>query len=248
MQSRDRLAATTGAIDVQHHEPQRNGSRELKRLPRTFDDLSGLRARGLVRESTVLQGEHGSGPAEQRDAARDFAAKWGLEFDGVFYEDFKSGSRAAKRPRFLQMVADARAHEFDVLIAYDTTRMGRNWREVGKYEAELHESGVAVVYVQNNALSSSLSQVSQVVHHALGEEWLDIHREKVRGGYRRKRFEQGKVSGTPPIGYRMRYERRFNAKKGGDELVETGILEPDWSLSRESGSPRPTPVPISSAS
>lgn len=35
------------------------------------------------------------------------------------------------------------------------------------------------------------------------------------------------MSGTPPIGYRMRYESMFNAKKGGDELVETGILEPD---------------------
>ena len=199
----------------------------MRHLPRSFEELSGLRARGLVRESTVLQGERGSGPAEQRDAETAFAARWNVQFDGRFYEDFKSGSKAEKRPQFLQMVRDATAGQFDVLLVYDTTRFGRNWREVGRYEQDLHNAGVVIAYVQNGALSSGPSQISQVVHHALGEEWLDVHRTKVRGGYRRNRFEKGKVSGSAPIGYRMRYEPQYNAKKGGTELVETGFLEPD---------------------
>ena len=199
----------------------------MKYLPRAFEELSGLRCRGLVRESTVEQGEHGSGPAEQRDAEIAFAAKWNLTFDGRFYEDFKSGSSAEKRPQFLQMIADAKAGQFECLLCYDTTRFGRNWREVGRFEAELHAAGVVVVYVQNNALSSGTSQISQVVHHALGEEWLDVHRQKVRAGYRRNRFEKGKVSGTAPLGYRMGYQAVFNPAKGMAEPVETGILEPD---------------------
>jgi len=198
-----------------------------KGLPRRFEDLIELRARGLIRESTEEQGER-SGPEVQRREERAFAARWGLQFDEErFYTDFRTGSDARKRPEFLQMIDDAKSGLFDVLLVYDTSRFGRNWREVGHFERELHAAGVCVAYIYENALSSGHDQIQMVVNHAVNEDWLDKHREKVRLGVRVNRFEKGKWSGTPPLGYRMGYEAVFNPKKGMVEPVETGILEPD---------------------
>ncbi len=210
-----------------------------RRLPRTFEDLRGLRARGLVRESTKGQGVN-SGPAVQRHDAVEFAAKWSLDlpaapdsdpgiegFDGAFYTDFVSGSKAARRPNFLRMVTDAESGAFDVLLVYDTSRFARERREAAIYEQRLHDAGVVVVYIQTNDLSSADQQVGQAVHGALGHEFLTVHGGKVQKAYRHKRFDAGKWSGTVPIGYRMEYEPRFNPTKDATELVETGRLLPD---------------------
>jgi DNA invertase Pin-like site-specific DNA recombinase len=207
-----------------------------RQLPRAPEQLRGLVARGLVRESTKKQGEN-SGPIVQRNAAYDYAARWGLDlpdvenadpgaegFDGVFYTDFVSGSKAKRRPQFQRMIADAESGAFDVLLVYDTSRFARERREAAIYEQRLHEAGVIVVYIETNDLSSADQQVGQAVHSALSHEFLTLHGGKVQKAYRVKRYEAGKWSGTVPIGYRMAYEARYNATKGGQELVETGKL------------------------
>ena len=205
-------------------------------LPRTFEELRNLRARGLVRESTKRQGEN-SGPMVQRHAAIDFATKWGLDlpavaeadagkegFDGTFYTDFVSGSKASRRPEFQRMVQDAERGAFEVLLVYDTSRFARERREAAIYEQRLHEAGVVVVYIETRDLSSADQQVGQAVHAALSHEFLTLHAGKVQKALREKRFDVGKWSGTVPIGYRMGYERVYNAAKGGPEMVETGRL------------------------
>jgi hypothetical protein len=78
-----------------------------RRLPRAFDELRGLRSRGLVRESTEAQGDN-SGPMVQQREERAFAGKWGLLAPDLFYVDFRSGSDARKRRQFLAMAVCAR--------------------------------------------------------------------------------------------------------------------------------------------
>ena len=180
------------------------------------------------------------GPIVQRRDAVEFAENWGLDlpdvpnanpskegFDGTFYTDFESGSRAARRPQFLRMIADAEAGSFDVLLVYDTSRFARERREAAVYEQRLHDAGVVVVYIATNDLSSADQQVSQAVHAAMSHEFLTMHGGKVQKGYREKRFDRGKWSGTCPLGYRMEYVETFNPAKGATEPVETGVLVPD---------------------
>ncbi len=196
-----------------------------RRLPRRFEDLKGLRSRGLVRESTEKQGGH-SGPVAQEREERAFAARYGLHEPDRFYTDFKTGSDARKRPEFLQMVADAKAGEFDVLMVYDTSRLSRNLEDAILYQRELHEAGVVIAYLSEGKLSST-GDLSVVVNHWSNAEWLERHKEKVAQGYRIRRFERGKYSGRPPLGYVMEYVTQFNASKRSDEPIETGKLVPD---------------------
>jgi len=192
----------------------------MTRLPGRFEELDGLRWRGLLRESTVEQGNN-SGPVVQRVDELAFAERWGLVSaekasleDGRFYKDLVSGSDALKRPQFLQMVADAKAGEFDVLIVRESSRFARNIEQAYEYVKVLHASGVVVVFTAENQLSSGPGTIEMAVHHAINDVYIDALRVNVRRGYRVKRFERGKVSGTPPIGYRMGYEAVFNPGKG----------------------------------
>jgi site-specific DNA recombinase len=197
-----------------------------RRLPKLFEELRGLRARGLIRESTEAQGER-SGPIVQEREERAFAERWGLTGPDRSYTDLETGSDARKRPEFLRMVEDAKAGEFDVLLVYDTSRMSRNWRQAAHYEGELHDAGVVVAYIHEGQLSSGPGQLQVVVNHAINQDWLDKHRDKVQRGYRVHRFERGKYSGMAPIGYLMDYETHYSESKRGDERFETGRLIPD---------------------
>ena len=170
----------------------------------------------------------------QRADELAFARRWGLVFaekagldEGRYYEDLVSGSDALKRPRFLQMVVDAKAGEFDVLLVRETSRFARNIEQAYEYVKVLHAAGVVVAFTSENQLSSGSGTIEMAVHHAINAVYIDALRVNVRRGYRVKRFERGKSSGTPPIGYRMGYEAVFNAGKGMTEPVETGVLEPD---------------------
>lgn len=207
-------------------------------LPRSFDELAGLRARGLVRESTVEQGGN-SGPIVQRTDQEAFATRWGLVLEQrtdaasgasepFLYTDLVSGSDAAKRPRFLQMVDDAKAGLFDVLLVRDTSRFARNWRQAGGYEDQLHAAGVVIAYIMEGRLSSDRAgQLQIVVNHAINEEYRLKLAENVQRGFRVKRFDDGKFSGTPPIGYVMEYADVEVPGPKGWERRETGRLIPD---------------------
>lgn len=210
-------------------------------LPRTFEALRGLRARGLVRESTVEQGKN-SGPIDQRRSMATFAERHGIilppgdpaydisksGFDGTFYTDLVSGSAADKRPEFQRMIADAKSGEFDVILVLDTSRFARNRREAGTYEDALHAAGVVVAYVTDGILSTDEDQdIHLAVNQSVDEAYRRKLSRKVRQGFRVRRFERGKWSGTPPLGYRMGYESVYDPKMGMAKPVETGLLIPD---------------------
>ncbi len=209
-----------------------------RNLPRSFDELAGLRARGLVRESTVEQGDN-SGPIVQRQDQEAFAARWGLRLERrrdpasgldepYLYTDLVSGSDAAKRPAFLQMIADAKAGAFDVLLVRETSRFARNWRQAGGYEDQLHAAGVVIAYIYEGRLSSDRAgQLQLVVNHAINEEYRLKLAENVQKGFRVRRFNEGKFSGTVPIGYVMEYADVAVPGAKAWERRDTGKLLPD---------------------
>lgn len=126
------------------------------------------------------------------------------------------------------MVSDAEARAFDVLLVRETSRFARNWRQAGGYEDRLHDAGVVIAYIYEGRLSTDRAgQLQLVVNHAINEEQREKLADNVQRGYRVKRFEAGKFSGTPPIGYVMEYEDVTVDGAKGYERQETGRLLPD---------------------
>src|SRR5438094_8679785 len=96
------------------------------RLPRSVDELPGLRAARWVRESTTGQFET-FGPDSQREQQDRAMARHGLLDTGLGWSVAASGWRGAwMTPAWSDMMQAAKRGDFDVLVVGYASRFLRN--------------------------------------------------------------------------------------------------------------------------
>ena len=61
-----------------------------------------------------------------------------------------TGTSAEKRPGFTQMIADAMAHKFDLIITREVSRFARNTEETLHFTKMLRRIGVEVFFINDN--------------------------------------------------------------------------------------------------
>ena len=126
----------------------------MKRLPRSLDDIRGLRAARWIRESTAGQYDR-FGPASQREQQDRFIERYGLIDTRLVFEVAQSGTTVWRSPTMTQMLAEAKAGGFDLLLAGYSDRWQRNLRRTLELlEDGLHPAGVALVMCDRRILSS----------------------------------------------------------------------------------------------
>ena len=114
--------------------------RTLKRLPRSLDDIGGLRVARWIRESTAGQYDR-YGPASQREQQDRFIERHGLRDTGLVFQVAHSGTTVWRSATMAEMLAEARAGAFDLLLAGYSDRWQRNLRRT----LELLEEGEVVM-------------------------------------------------------------------------------------------------------
>lgn len=108
-------------------------------LPRSLEELAGLRAARYRRESTEEQGTK-YGPAEQDAEIERFMARHDLVDTGIVFTDHHSGwQRSEARPEFTAMMAAAAEGAFDVLVVAYFSRFSRNIRQALEAHDILHQ-------------------------------------------------------------------------------------------------------------
>lgn len=165
--------------------------------------LDGLRAVLYIRESTVEQGK-GVAPEVQRKAGRNFALDAGLDVVGEYIE-FESayGPNSATRPQFMQMLADAKAGNFDVILVYDTSRFARNRIVAAETKRVLRkELGVEVIFVTQSFLSGGdpMSMMAEGMFELHDEVSSAVTSMKVSDSLAEK-ASNGYLLGSLPWGY-----------------------------------------------
>ena len=99
----------------------------MRTLPRSLDDIRGLRAARWVRESTSEQYDR-FGPASQREQQDRFIERHDLVDTGLVFQVAHSGTTVWKSSVMNDMIASARAGDFDLLLAGYSDRWQRNVR------------------------------------------------------------------------------------------------------------------------
>lgn len=175
------------------------------RLPRSLDDVRGLRAASWVRESTTDQ-YAANGPESQRRKIAGAIERYGLVDAGIEYEVAVSGSIAWRSPAMRQLVDDARAGRFDVLVVGYSDRWQRNLRRTLEVlEDELHPAGVAVLFADVRILSSDRSDWDELVaESAAAERYIRKLADRITDGYAEKFRHHGDQAGNPTLGFRRR--------------------------------------------
>ena len=69
---------------------------------------------------------------------------------GQYIDEGITGTSAEKRPQFMQMIADAKKHKFDMIITREVSRFARNTVDTLQYTRMLRENGVEVFFINDN--------------------------------------------------------------------------------------------------
>ncbi len=119
--------------------------------------------------------------AKQKEYFTKFAENNGYELYEIYADEGISGKRAKNRPKFQQMLEDARCNKFEVLAVKDISRFARNTVDFLESFRELKSLGIKVRFTNNNLGSDDPEFVLTVLASIAQEESAKLS-ERVKFG------------------------------------------------------------------
>jgi hypothetical protein len=179
----------------------------MTRLPRSLDEVGGLRVARWIRESSAGQFDK-YGPASQRAQQDRFIERYGLVDTGLVFQVAHSGTTVWRSDTMTAMLAAGHAGAFDLLLAGYSDRWQRNLRRTLELlEDGLHPAGVALVMCDRKILSSDASDWDELVAEATGAERYSRRLAgRISDGYKAKFEQQADPGGHAALGFRRSTE------------------------------------------
>lgn len=169
-------------------------------LPRSLDDLRGLRAARWIRESTSGQFD-AFGPDAQREQQDRAIQRWGLVDTGLAWQVAHSGRTVGTTSQFAEMMASAGV-EYDVLVVGYVSRFARDVRTSVNARHDLHVAGAAILFADERILTSDDDAWDSWAREAVeAESYSRKLARRIREGYAAKRRRLGEPGGRPPFGF-----------------------------------------------
>jgi DNA invertase Pin-like site-specific DNA recombinase len=201
--------------------------RTLRRLPRSLDDVRGLRVARWIRESTAGQYDR-YGPASQREQQDRFIERHGLVDTGLVFQVAHSGTTVWRSATMTEMLAGARAGAFDLLLAGYSDRWQRNLRRTLELlEDGLHPAGVALVMCDRRILSSDPQDWDELISEAAGaEKYSRRLSERITDGYAAKFDHHDDPGGHAGLGFRRSAEPPHTLEIDPERIpIAVGLFE-----------------------
>ncbi len=122
-------------------------------------------------------------------------------FAGGYVDEGLSGTSVSKRQKFLNMISDAKAGRFDLIVTKEISRFSRNTLDSIRYTQELIQCGVGVFFQSDN-INTLLpdSELRLTIMAGIAQDEVRKLSERVRFGFSQS-IAQGRVLGAPPYGY-----------------------------------------------
>ena len=199
----------------------------MKPLPRSLDEVGGLRAARWIRESTAGQYDR-YGPASQREQQDRFIERHGLQDTGLVFQVAHSGTTVWRSPVMAEMLEAARSSAFDLLLAGYSDRWQRNLRRTLELlEDGLHPAGVALVMCDRRILSSDPHDWDELISEAAGaEKYSRRLSERITDGYAAKFDRHDDPGGHPGLGFRRLSEPPHTLEIDPERMaIAVGLFE-----------------------
>lgn len=175
----------------------------MRRLPRSLEDLRGLRAARWIRESTAGQWDN-FGPHAQRELGDRALERHGLADTGIEYSTAHSGRTIASTPEWAAMLAAAGV-AWDILVVGYVSRFARDLRTAVNARHDLHARGAAILFADERVLSSDEEEWERWAREAVEAEAYSRRLGRHIGqGLEAKWRRHADQAGNPPLGFRRR--------------------------------------------
>ena len=155
-----------------------------------------------VRVSSVAQVTEGFSLEAQDRLCRTFAAQRGWEVVSVYSEPGVS-AKDTNRPAFQQMLRDARAGQFNLILTHKLDRFSRSLLDVLVHLNQLESWGVSYVSASEPFdFTTPIGKVQLAILAAFAQWYLDNLSQEIAKG-KGARAKAGYWNGLVPFGYRQ---------------------------------------------
>jgi DNA invertase Pin-like site-specific DNA recombinase len=176
----------------------------LSQLPRSTNDLRGLRAARWIRESRPGQLDN-SGPAAQRFEQDDAIQRLGLVDTGIDWEAGHSGWKAsaiATSEKWAEMLRRA-GRDYDVLVVGYVSRFCRNVNIGTTIREQFHSAGATIFFADERILLSDESDWKRWIDLLVEAEHYSRNLQRtMERTYRTKFRTHTDPGGMAPLGFR----------------------------------------------
>ena len=131
-----------------------------------------------------------------------FAEKNGIFITKVYKDEAISGRTANKRPAFMQMIKDAYAHLFDVVIVWKGDRFSRSRADAARYKGELKKLGIRVLSATEANVTGPEAILMDGINEAFAEYFSVELAAKVERGMTQNVIEGKFNGGRMLLGYK----------------------------------------------
>lgn len=152
-------------------------------------------------------------------AITDFAMNNGYTIICTYVDEALS-AKSDNRPRFLQMIDDAKTGKFDVILCHKLDRFARNRYDSAFYKKLLKENGVRLISVLENFDDSPESIILESVLEGMAEYYSANLAREVMKGLKENALECKHTGGKPPFGYDIDDNKRYIINKKEAEAIK----------------------------
>jgi DNA invertase Pin-like site-specific DNA recombinase len=175
-------------------------------LPKSLDELKGLRAALWVRESTRGQFD-AFGPEAQREQYAKAVERYGLHDTNIEWVVAHSGRTIATTEQFGDMLARA-GRDFDIIVVGYVSRFARDLRTAVNARHDLHSVGASILFADERVLSSDEDSWENWAREAVeAESYSRRLSRRISEGLEAKWRRYGDQAGPVPLGFRRATEK-----------------------------------------
>lgn len=140
---------------------------------------------------------------EQVRACKYYAQQTGqYDIVKIYSDEALSGFKHThKREGFLQLMDDARAHKFEVVMVYELSRFSRNGSDTINYTEELERLGIEFVSVRERLDQTPEGRMMMYVITGMNEYYSRNLAIEVMRGLKENAYNAKHTGGLPPLGY-----------------------------------------------
>ncbi len=170
-----------------------------------------------VRVSTEEQAKEGFSINSQIMDLKDYAKNNNIEIVKIFKDEGVSGAKFDKREGLQAMIKSADKGEFDVLLIYSYSRLGRDNYETEGIVRHLLKLKIDVISLKEQygqdpvgvLIRQIIGAINEFERNQIVERLFDVMKNKAKAGFTQNR---------PPLGYKM-FDKMIIVDEVGKEKV-----------------------------
>ena len=139
----------------------------------------------------------------------DFAARKGYTVIKTYADRAISGKNAENRPEFMQMIADSKQNNFDIILVWKIDRFSRDKYDSVYYKNILKKNGVSVISATEPIDDSPEGQLMESIFEGFSAYYIKDLSLKVSRGMTENTLKGMSNGGTPTFGYIIDENKHF---------------------------------------